>query len=521
MENGEGQSSRVKDQGLSLKDKFNQLTGKYKIAVGSEISIKKIKNDPKNNSAVESGQTMTGTVVGEIGIGKNLTLYKNGDFAGNTSEIINIEEKDGHLQFLTKTNSVYELIPKKNKIEEEIENFIERYFYKQPKTTKDILTNYQELFISSKVIDNKIYFFTANYGNKVMALVNSDEEPNIFHPRFFRISGSDHQFKAYPGYRSDMQALKGKEDDKNHHYVQSAKLDSRVILTLQELPKKYDDKERRLISDYMPIMSNLTKNTSGRNLEDFKFSEEQVQFKNESWQKIKDYQKYFLDVYGCLNYSPKKQNAKNFYTNLKSVSTFFEFNVNKLSETMNSIPDKDDNWTMADILSNKDPLVINFKNEISQVAQTFTEAIFNYEPFYNYMKKTGFIPDFNKKPTEKYIKTDGQNQIQIEMFVNNSPEGDILCWEMATDNEGRTYIDNIYDPTVGIDSYGTPKKKTNMGMLIYKPEDYEEQTFFVPEKYTQKRKDSDYIDISLLIELLEPVKMYKEGLKYRKTNFKN
>jgi len=182
--------------------------------------------------------------------------------------------------------------------------------------------------------------------------------------------------------------------------------------------------------------------------------------------------------------------------------------VNKLSEAMEAVPNKDDNWTINDISNSKDPLIINFKNEISGVAQNLTEAIFTCEPFYNHMKKIGFIPDFNQDPVKKYIKTDGQNKIKIEVFENKSPEGDTLYWEMATDDKGRTYIDNIYDPTVGIDSYGTPNKKTNMGMLIYKPEDYNEQVAFVPKKYTENLED--YVDISRLIGLLEPIKMYKD-----------
>ena len=141
---------------------------------------------------------------------------------------------------------------------------------------------------------------------------------------------------------------------------------------------------------------------------------------------------------------------------------------------------------MADILSSNDPYLINLKKEIDQVAQNVTEEIFTNKRINILYKRSNFIPDFNKRPMAKYIKTDGKDEIKVEVFINTSLEGDILCWEMATDNKGRTYIDNIYDPTVGIDSYGTPKKKTNMGMLIYKPEDYYGQAYAVPEKYTKK-----------------------------------
>jgi hypothetical protein len=89
---------------------------------------------------------------------------------------------------------------------------------------------------------------------------------------------------------------------------------------------------------------------------------------------------------------------------------------------------------------------------------------------------------------------------------------------MAQDEFGRTYIDNIYDPRVGIDSYGTPKKKTNFGMLIYKPEDYSSQVTFVPPKYKKPIPDSQYIDISSLTELSLPVRMYKQAKASSKEN---
>ncbi|MEI8067904.1 MAG: hypothetical protein WCG91_03080 [Candidatus Shapirobacteria bacterium] len=307
---------------VSKEIKFKELTEKYGISQGSELSIKKIDIDQADNSDIKVGDSLSGVISQEIGLGEPLIFSNEGIFAGKTTGIVNIREKDGRLQFLTQTNSVYEVIPKKNEVEEEMEKYINKNFDKQPETTKDILTNHKELFVTSKEIDNKIWFFTKNYGNKVMALVNSDEEPDVFRPRFFRMSGSDHQFKAYPGYRSNMEALKGKEDEDNHHYVQSAKLDSRIILTLQELPKEKDYKKRQLISDYMPVMADLDKNIPGKNLEDFKFSEEQVKFKNEDWQRIQEYQKYFFKTYGYLNHRVGNKNAKNFYNGLASINKF-------------------------------------------------------------------------------------------------------------------------------------------------------------------------------------------------------
>jgi len=352
-----------------------------------------------------------------------------------------------------------------------------------------------------------------------MALVNSDEEANIFHPRFFRLSGSDHQFKSYPGYRANGDALKGDETDDNHHYVQSAKLDHRVIKVIQDLPKVNDPQKRRIISDFMPVMVNQKRGNLGKNLEDFKFSEKQVEFKNKDWQKIKDKQKYFFDVYGYLNYEVNKKIAKTFYNTLRKNAEHLGVNTQEMVEAMKAIPNKNDEWTMADVFFSKDSLVENFKNKISMVAQNTVEKLFKNQEMEELMTKSNFLPDFNQNPINSYFKTDGKSKIMVETYKATSPEGDTLCWEMATDEMGRIYIDNIYDPSVGIDSYGTPTKKSNFGMLIYKPEDYSEQLPFVPSKYKKElgeyREFSDYVDISQLLELSLPVKMYRQGLANR------
>jgi hypothetical protein len=396
-----------------------------------------------------------------------------------------------------------------------IKEIIANNFDQQPKTTKDIWQNHQDLFNRVASIDGKIWLFSNNYGDKVMALVNSDEETNIFYPRFFRLSGSDHQFKSYPGYRANGDALKGDETDGNHHYVQSAKLDHRVIKVIQDLPKVSDHQKRGLISSFMPVMANQKIGSLGKNLEDFKFSEKQVEFKNKDWQKIKDKQKYFFDVYEYLNYNLDKKIAKTFYNALRKNADHLEVDTQGMVEAMKAIPNKSDEWTMADIFSNKDAQIVDFRNMMSMVAQKTVEKLFQNREMEELMKKSNFIPDFNQNPINSYIKTDGKNKIMIETFKVTSPEGDVLCWEMATDEHGRIYIDNIYDPRVGTDSYGTPAKKSNFGMLIYKPEDYSEQTPFVPSKYkgdpSEDRDFNDYVDISELLGLSLPVRMFRQS----------
>jgi hypothetical protein len=83
---------------------------------------------------------------------------------------------------------------------------------------------------------------------------------------------------------------------------------------------------------------------------------------------------------------------------------------------------------------------------------------------------------------------------------------------MAHDDKGRVYIDNIYDPRVGVSDYGTLDQITQMGHLVYKPEDYSKQANFgFPREYLREAEDS-YVDISALWENILIIKNYKEEL---------
>lgn len=488
--------------------RFIGLLDKHDVHRGSTVLLKEVVIDPNSGSDIKT-DIFSGSIVVEPRLGDPLVLRnKDGDFNLDSFKISKFREKDGSLQFLAASGSVYEISIKNNTPEQLEERLIE-HLDEQPATTKDIFANHKDLFVTSCEIDNKTWFFTANYSGTVMALVNSDENPSVFLPRFFKVSGSDHQFKSSPGYRSDMQRVKGKEDDKNHHYVQSAKLDSGVISVLQELPKKDNYREADLILGYMPIMAGEENNNTGRYLEDFSFSEEQVELKSESWRKIQKTEIYYLNLYNYLNSDPDQKNAKNFFNYLSKNAQLLGVDCKKMRNALQVVQNRNDNWKMRDIYSSKEPSLIQLGNKMKQVAQEIVEKMFLNEALYELMKKSNFIPDFSQKPIMRYVKTDGENEIQIEVFKTISPEGDSLCWEMASDTKGRVYVDNIYDSMVGIDSYGTPKKKCNMGMLIYKPEDYYDQTFSIPEKYIQ-HVDDCYVDISRLIELAEPVKSYKQ-----------
>src|SRR5690606_545488 len=121
---------------------------------------------------------------------------------------------------------------------------------------------------------------------------------------------------------------------------------------------------------------------------------------------------------------------------------------------------------------------------------------------------------------DRYFKPDppGQNDtgVWIEEFEVTNDQGEVLRWAMAEDTKGRVYIDNIYNPQVGINDYGVPAEITNMGLLVYKPEDYAQQTLGLTSKYTSA-STLNYVDIhKFWSENFEPIKLYKQELERRK-----
>jgi hypothetical protein len=140
------------------------------------------------------------------------------------------------------------------------------------------------------------------------------------------------------------------------------------------------------------------------------------------------------------------------------------------------------------------------------------------------LNKSGFIPNFKQEPINTYRKSGYDNiaeketNLKIEEYDAKSTAGDLLRFAMAIDDEGKVWIDNIYDPREKVDSYGTPAKKINMGMLIYKPQDYANQVEAIPQKYkgaseqnAQKDAGQTYVDIRPYLALSPVVRAYMEA----------
>ena len=307
-------------------------------------------------------------------------------------------------------------------------------------------------------------FFNAMYEG--MGAIVKDED-GVMKTRAFRESGSDHQFKSAPGME-EFRWIKGNEWDPNKHYVQSGKLDPRVYEILSDLSEKKTPRGSLQIaaSSLVTFVRNLKEQPS-EDSEKFEFSEKQHEFKDEKWNRMrqnltKDFKK-FMDIkqYG-RTYDSSKMLSEEEYT------------------------------------------------------KKFDERFIKNEKLFSALERSGMVPDFSRKPDVRYFKDNGN--IRIEEFIASSDKGDNICWSMATDRQNRVYIDDIFTPDVPVDSYGTPSEKTNMGMLIYKPEDYASQNRGLPNKYVKERKvnGNAYEDISDMLKAMPPVQKYMQALRARR-----
>ena len=323
-----------------------------------------------------------------------------------------------------------------------------------------------EVLVQEYNIDGLDFRFFNLIDDNIGAIVK--DEDGIMKTRAFRKSGSDHQFKSVRGME-EFRYIKGWEGDPNNHYVQSGKLDPRVYEILSDLSEKKTLRNNFKVGT-PSLVSYIDKNgksLSHKGWERFEFSEKQHEFKDEEWNRIRQHlTKDFKDFMDIKQYGRTRDSSK------------------KLSE--------------------------------EEYAKKFDYYFVKSEKKFSALERSGMVPDFNRKPDARYFKDNGN--IRIEEFIASSEKGDNICWSMATDRQNRVYIDDIFTPDVPVDSYGTPSEKTNMGMLIYKPEDYAAQNRGLPDKYVKERKadGNAYEDISDMLKAMPPVQKYMQALRERR-----
>jgi mRNA-degrading endonuclease HigB of HigAB toxin-antitoxin module len=384
-------------------------------------------------------------------------------------------------------------------------------------------------------INNQNFIFSKINGNTVITLVQDKENPNKYKTRIFRFSGSDHQWKSLAGIRLDGSYMKGDEKNPLHHYVQSSKLHKDIYQILENLPQ---EKSKYEVENFLPRegVNDITRNAPW---EEFEFKENIQTLKNKEWA---SYQKFCQDVYkhyslfvsaaGTLSCD---LNGK-LYKSLIALETIQEFKNIKtvLEEANNNNPNNPflrENRTIFLKKLSKLHYLSNGSSDSSlaakKIIETYNKNVESYiEKSFITSPPETMIPNFSPKNCiDKYTKEglkEGDDIIHVEEYEVNSPEGDKLIFAMAYDDKGRVYIDNIYDPRVGINDYGIPEQITQMGFLIYKPDDYISQVEFgFPKKYLKEKNNrkihtginaSIYTDINALWRNIPIIKKYRDEL---------
>lgn len=397
---------------------------------------------------------------------------------------------------------------------------IEATLDQQPQSVQDMFRNQNQEagripFQFVREIQGKQYIFTTISGNEI-ALVQNDKDKNKYKLRFFRFSGSDHQWKAIPGSRGDGGFMKGAENNPLHHYVQSGKLHKDIYRVLNELPQ--GDLPFSLL-EYLPVPEDKARHVSGKYADEFEFKEEYLALKNKNWKDFQDFAQQFYKMYikvvasadSFRNFTLQGKfyrllsDEKNIHPALKVIKEYLE-QINADSECANKLS----KISLAGLQFSED-------DKLRKLSEIFHKNFSEYiEEGFEAPFPKSMLPDFSVgNRRDSYEKPDVEvagDTIHIEEYAVENSEGDSLVFAMAYDSKGRVYIDNIYDPRVGMSDYGTLEKICQMGHLVYKPEDYKFQAGpGFPERYLGE-KNGHYVEINKLWEKLAPVKKFKEEL---------
>ena len=429
-----------------------------------------------------------------------------------------LEEKENKFNVsktqTTEQNSLNQFKSQENKLDlEKIKQEIENNLKIQPMSIQENWKDIKNILYKTQTIHNNNFIFTKINGEFVLSLVQDKNNPKKWKSRIFRFSGSDNQWKFLPGYREDgHHFMKGDESNPNHHYVQSAKLDSELILAIQSLES---DTKENFLENNLPVKN-------GKYNEELKeFKEEYVEFKNESWKYNQDINKFIFNFYNKANNEKLKINSiKNVielfiktpkekfpWLNTSQIENIKSESQNLLN-IFSELEKENKNMSFEDLKKDKS------KNDITKKYNKSVGTIIKI--LFQKPLPIDMTPKFNKSEIiKKYEKKCYGEKIKIEEYKVKNKNGDELIFAMAKDFKNRVYIDNIYDPNVGMNDYGIQSKIANMGYLVYKPEDYEFQCASILPEYKEKA-DYPYIDISKLwMENVPVIKDYIEELKKR------
>ncbi len=413
-------------------------------------------------------------------------------------------------------------------LSEELEK-IEKNLDKQPKSVQDLFNEMKDNFVRKEVLDNKNNIFSSinerSNSHSILALVEDDVEKGIYKTRVFRFSKSDHQWKSIPGLRENGDFKKGDEENENHHYVQSAKLHKDIYKVLNQLPL---DKIDINFQNFLP--------KDGNNYDkEFEFKENYQNFKDKKWESSKAVCQIFYRFYSYL--VTKSSHKEDFslegglYESLKNLEDFceakkFSFGENisnliKDIEEINSDPKNAEELKATSMEGLKKNFYKDANENLKKLLNSYHGNVskFTEEMFKCKSKKIfpeTMMPEFSEKNCiDRYTKKDitGDNDINIEEYKVKSESGDELIFAMAYDSKNRVYVDNIYNPNSKMSSYGTLDEIAQMGHLVYKPEDYDDQAGIgFPKKYKEMIDGTSYSDINKLWENVPVIDRFKKEL---------
>ncbi len=457
----------------------------------------------------------------------NLKLLKDKNYQKTRNENANIrklvkqlqttpgDKKEPNSVILAKMEeeALKQTLDKQKTIEE-----IGKNLEKQPNSVKSMYEYIQKKAFMKAEIGGHNFLLTkiqniTSEDKVVRAWVEDKANPGVWKSRFFRISNSDGQFKAIPGAEG-RRLIKGEEKNGMHHYAQSGKLHKDMYKTINSLPQ--EEFQPKGIGEAISQQLFL-KDLPNDNNPEFEFKEEYQAFKNEKWER---WQKYTQNVFRTYWYFIMDNKTRVDWGQESDLYRALENNyeVAEMKNIKDFIDNLDDSKREQYLKGNSFEDLENIDDpEIKNFTQTYKENMGKYfeRAFSPFPKE--MMPDFSKEAIDSYEKKNPASgeKIHIEEYKVKNDEGDEIIFAMAYDNQGSVYIDNIYDPRVGMTNYGTLEKIAHMGYLVYKPEDYTDQTLGLPDKYRKDSKGEKYTDITELWTNVPVVKNFKAELQKR------
>lgn len=529
-----------KEQKLPYKQEHVEQIPSSELRKGQEITLTKLTKQA--NSAIETGFSQRGRLLGDIAVGVEIVMQ-----GFMTSKVKEIRESNGRYYAVTNT-SLYEITPhqpapskeqgneKATKDKEPIEKInspeqfpekppsleevivqIESTLARQPKSVRENWEAIKKHLYKVEKVQGKLYAFSVissgDYKSMSMALVRGQNPTDPWKMRVFRYSDSDQQWKSLPAVRWDGSYSNGDEGNPLHHYVQSAKLHKDIYRALEGLPIQ---KQMMRFKDLVPYD---TSGNDGRYENELEFKETYQTLKNQEWSDYQSFNQWALKAYHY--FLPLSTRARqNFSRSGDLYKTLLEMDVvTPLREFREKLDSLLDSKTFGEqpekVWFDRAPR--EFREAYDSFVGQFVTKLVERKP------PASMIPDFslaNRRDT--YYKSDprsrAENATRIEEYDVRSPEGDLLRFAMAKDQFGRVFIDNVYDPRNRMTDYGTVENITQMGLLVYKAEDYTEQAglgFPKESLKPSKNNPSIYRDISGLWEKNPIIARYREELKRR------